>query len=718
MRKIIKISTLLVVILATNLSLLGISAPKALGVNIVSNPSVETTDVGETNPISWGTSSWGQLTPTFEYKTSGQDGSKSLFVNVANYVSGDAKWYFDPVGVKASTKYAVSDYYKSSVTTSLFAWVIDSANQDSYIYIGDAAASTDWKQATFTFTTPANATKISLFHVVSSNGYLWTDNFVMAEGSTTTVTDNVPNASVEQVSDVNVNLPISWNQQKWGTNNATFQYLNNGGHTGTRSLRVDITSYTNGDAKWYFDKQPAVTNVVYTVKDYYKSNVATRVVIEIEKTNGTVSYVELATAAASASIWAQYTSSFTMPADGKSFTIYHLLDKVGYLIVDDYSALYAAAPIIQGNIPNNSFEQSSPDGSMPLGWVQSNWGTNTPKFTYLPTGHTGTRSAEIQMSNYTDGDAKWYYEPQAVKAGSMLKFMDYYKSNITTSVVVMFEKADGSVVYQGLPQVSPSSEWAIYSATFEVPTGAAKMTVFHLVSANGYLIVDDYSVSAYTPQALNRPMLSITFDDGWEDNYTTVLPRLKKYNLKSTQFYATMYIQSGKEYQIKAFKDAGHEIGSHTITHADLTKLSPADLSKELVDSKKFIEGIVGTGVVKNFASPFGAYNDTVLAEIQKTYTSHRSVDVGYNSKDNFRAMNVRVQNVLSTTTAAEVQGWINRALQDNTWLVLVYHRVGANPGPYDTTPAIFDKHLQTIKNSGIAVVKYNAGLNEVKSQL
>ena len=54
----------------------------------------------------------------------------------------------------------------------------------------------------------------------------------------------------------------------------------------------------------------------------------------------------------------------------------------------------------------------------------------------------------------------------------------------------------------------------------------------------------------------------------------------------------------------------------------------------------------------------------------------------------------------------------------DRTWLVLVYHRVATDAGPYDTTPELFVQHMDAIKNSGISVKTYQDALTEVRSQL
>jgi hypothetical protein len=52
--------------------------------------------------------------------------------------------------------------------------------------------------------------------------------------------------------------------------------------------------------------------------------------------NNTYSYAGLGTVPASAS-WANYQVNFTVPANVQSVTMYHLLNQVGYLTIDQAS---------------------------------------------------------------------------------------------------------------------------------------------------------------------------------------------------------------------------------------------------------------------------------------------------------------------------------------------------------------------------------------------
>lgn len=692
--------------------------------NLVPNPSVETAETA-TKPSQWTSNKWGSNSATFSYLTSGRTGSRSVKTEVTNYVDGDAKWYFNAVAVQTGKEYNYTDYYQSNVETQVVAQYLDAANNPSYQWLGSLPASSTWAQGSFTFTVPASVAKVSIFHVVNTNGWLVLDDAELAATVTSIPqpgTNLVTNPSL-QTGNAADTAPAGWLQNKWGANTAKFTYVKNGGYQSTRSVRVDISNYQSGDAKWYFTAVSAKPNTTYTFSDYYKSSVATRTVAVSYDANNVPTYIDLAASIPASSSWKKTTATFKTPASTKKLSVFHVIEKNGWLQTDTFS-LVEEQPVIDTDlVPNNSLERiSTADPAMPDKWLKNSWGTNTPTFEYVNGGRTGNRSVKVTISNYQSGDAKWYFEPITnLERGKQYRFSTWYKTNTAPHVVAMFIKDDGTEKYFGLPQPFPSgtTDWQFYSDTFSVPVDAKAVSVFLFVASNGYVQTDDYHIELYQPTGFSRPLVSLTFDDGQEDNVATALPMLNSYGFKSTQCYATDHIEgnTGQVQNVLAFKNSGHEICSHTVSHPFLTSLGATQLTYELQHSKQFLESIIG-GPVRNFASPYGDYNAAVNAEIAKYYRSHRTVDEGYNSKDNFNIYRLRVQNVQYNTTLAEFQSWLDRAKADKTWLILVYHRVANNPGQFDTYVSDFSQQLQAIQQSGLNVKTYNAALDELVPQL
>ena len=132
----------------------------------------------------------------------------------------------------------------------------------------------------------------------------------------------------------------------------------------------------------------------------------------------------------------------------------------------------------------------------------------------------------------------------------------------------------------------------------------------------------------------------ITFDDGWETQYSVAWPILKKYGYPFTMFIYTEGVRGGKLggggaiswEQLADMRDNGVDIQAHSATHQDLReghrvfipqeggKKTPKKLTgeeyeqwlqNEVVGCKQLLEQRLAIKV-NCFAVPFGNYNDHV----------------------------------------------------------------------------------------------------------
>ena len=695
--------------------------------NLIANPSVESNSNGQ--PVDYTTNSWGSNTASFSYSSTAHTGSHSLRVDVSDYSDGDAKWMATPVAVTAGQTYVYSDFSQSNAVTDLDAAYADAYGNQTFVYLTSIAASSSWQQATATFTVPTGITTVSIYHILPADGWLLTDDFSLTAQTETspadpTATNLLDNPSFETSDGTD---PASWNRGGWGSNTSSLTYLSGVAHTGTHSIQASISSYTDGDVKWYATPVSVVAGEQYTYSDYYTSDVTTRVTLALTDANGVDSYIELESAPA-ASTWTQYTDTFTVPAGIQKVTIYHLMDKVGILTIDDTELVSGATATAPTNyIPNASLETAN--GGLPTNWEQDKWGTNTANFTYVTNdGHTGTSSAKVTISNYVDGDAKWDFTPlTTLTPGGHYEFSAWYKTNTQPHVVAAYTDTSGTDGYitlaNPLPDTSAATAWQQYETTLDVPSNAVTVTLYFLISSNGWLQVDDYSLTDQIVAGFDDPIISLAFDDGWSSIYTNGLPILEQYGMVSTQYLisgklnTTNYMTTA---QAQAFLDAGSEIGSHTVTHPDLTTLTNGQLVAELSNSQATLRQLFGSTVATDFASPYGTYNATTLAAIQQYYQSHRSTDVGYNTRTNFNPYNIVVQNVDTDTTPAEVAAWVTEAQAEKAWLVLVYHQVinSSSLDDYAVSPQDLSTELQNIQNSGISVMTISQALATIEAQL
>jgi peptidoglycan/xylan/chitin deacetylase (PgdA/CDA1 family) len=111
-----------------------------------------------------------------------------------------------------------------------------------------------------------------------------------------------------------------------------------------------------------------------------------------------------------------------------------------------------------------------------------------------------------------------------------------------------------------------------------------------------------------------RPII-ITFDDGHLNNYTTAFPILQKYGFTGVLYIVGNYM-GAEDYmdadQIKEMAAAGWEVGSHSMSHKDLTALNPDLQRMEIVESREKLEAELGVPVL-TIAYPFGISNEGVI---------------------------------------------------------------------------------------------------------
>jgi peptidoglycan/xylan/chitin deacetylase (PgdA/CDA1 family) len=125
----------------------------------------------------------------------------------------------------------------------------------------------------------------------------------------------------------------------------------------------------------------------------------------------------------------------------------------------------------------------------------------------------------------------------------------------------------------------------------------------------------------------------LTFDDGYEDFYTSAFPILKKYQMKATIYIIVDLINKKgflNDKEISELIDSGLvEIGSHTLDHVYLKTASQVLAEKQIKESKKILESRFKIKV-ETFAYPTGAFNQNTINLVKDAgYTAALSVIPG-----------------------------------------------------------------------------------------
>ncbi|WP_274308427.1 polysaccharide deacetylase family protein [Solibacillus daqui] len=117
-------------------------------------------------------------------------------------------------------------------------------------------------------------------------------------------------------------------------------------------------------------------------------------------------------------------------------------------------------------------------------------------------------------------------------------------------------------------------------------------------------------------QEVQRKRIALTFDDGPNDKNTVqILSILQKYDVKATFFVIGLNVVKHPEI-VKLAAQQGHEIASHTWSHKNLTKLTPAQLHDEIDRASNAIFEAIGQ-YPTTYRPPYGAINANVRDEIK-----------------------------------------------------------------------------------------------------
>ncbi|MFC7176994.1 polysaccharide deacetylase family protein [Halosegnis marinus] len=113
-----------------------------------------------------------------------------------------------------------------------------------------------------------------------------------------------------------------------------------------------------------------------------------------------------------------------------------------------------------------------------------------------------------------------------------------------------------------------------------------------------------------------RPLL-LTFDDGGVSCAETAAPLLESYGMRGNFFVVTGRLGDDgymTEDHVRELAAAGHHVGSHTVTHANLREVSPSKRRAELVRSKEALESLLGT-TCRSISIPGGFVDEDVLTD-------------------------------------------------------------------------------------------------------
>jgi peptidoglycan/xylan/chitin deacetylase (PgdA/CDA1 family) len=214
-----------------------------------------------------------------------------------------------------------------------------------------------------------------------------------------------------------------------------------------------------------------------------------------------------------------------------------------------------------------------------------------------------------------------------------------------------------------------------------------------------------------TPTGTPRGVISITFDDGTRNQYTTAFPLMRDRNIVGTFYIPTGNFDASNPYnkisvsELLQMQSAGNEIGSHSVNHLDFTKLTETQIRQECIESKATLQSY-GLAV-NNFAYPYGTGDLNNSNKIVSQY--YRSARIVYytpmtiaNVPFQLSAVYGESQGSQYATLLPKLKSMVDHTVNENQWTVFYIHNIGS--------------YNDVLTYGGISVEDFTSFLNYAKA--
>ena len=122
--------------------------------------------------------------------------------------------------------------------------------------------------------------------------------------------------------------------------------------------------------------------------------------------------------------------------------------------------------------------------------------------------------------------------------------------------------------------------------------------------------------------------VALSFDAAWGNEDTQqILEILKKHNIHVTFFMTGGWVEKYPE-DVKAIKEAGHDLGNHSENHKNMSELSQEEQKQEIREVHGKVKELTGYSM-QLFRPPYGDYNNELVLNAKECgyYTIQWSVD-------------------------------------------------------------------------------------------
>jgi peptidoglycan/xylan/chitin deacetylase (PgdA/CDA1 family) len=211
---------------------------------------------------------------------------------------------------------------------------------------------------------------------------------------------------------------------------------------------------------------------------------------------------------------------------------------------------------------------------------------------------------------------------------------------------------------------------------------------------------------------LSAPVASITFDDFPKSAWTTGGDILEKHGVKATYYVAGGFdgqTEDGLRYfdaeDLKGVAAAGHEVGCHTFLHERTWSLDSTSLMDDVERNAAYVQDVLGDYALSSFAYPYGEASPRTKLKFAKRFPTsrgiHKGVNTGLVDLSQLKAVGVEAW----WWTSGYIESMIEKARQENGWLIFFTHDISDKPSPYGATPQMLEHCIAALQAAGVEIL-------------
>ena len=221
---------------------------------------------------------------------------------------------------------------------------------------------------------------------------------------------------------------------------------------------------------------------------------------------------------------------------------------------------------------------------------------------------------------------------------------------------------------------------------------------------------------------IDKPIISISFDDFPKSVMETALPMLDSYDWKAT-FYVAAGLENitnhlGLHYSrddLQKLQAENHEIGCHTYHHLNVAELSANRVNEQISSNEKAMKALGHHVKMDTFAYPFGETSINRKKQLAESFASLRGIMPGihYDKVDLNQVKSVPIYTGPSLTNTFN---YIKSLEKKPGWLTLFTHDIRENPSEWGCTPDDFERVLHAIHQSGAIVLPIQRAIDSLEA--